>query len=46
MTKPVANPAMEAKLVGNEDKQVKMMVKRTEVSEFPGDKVLQERILK
>lgn len=38
--------AIEAKLIGNEDKRTQMMVKRTEVREILGDKVLQELILK
>lgn len=38
--------AIEAKLVGNEDKRTQLMVKRTEVREIVGDKVVQELILK
>jgi hypothetical protein len=38
--------AIEAKLIGNEDKRTQVMVKRTEVREIVGDKVMQELILK
>lgn len=38
--------AIEAKLIGNEDKATQMMVKRTEVREIVGDKVLQELVLR
>ena len=38
--------AIEAKLIGNEEKRTQVMVKRTEVREILGDKVLQELILK
>lgn len=38
--------ALEAKLIGNEEKRTQVMVKRTEVREIVGEKVLQELILK
>lgn len=38
--------AIMSKVVGTEDKQVQLMVKRTEVREIMGDKVMQELIIK
>jgi hypothetical protein len=38
--------AIEAKVIGNEEKRTQIMVKRTEVREIVGDKVMQELILK
>ena len=38
--------AIQSKLIGNEEKQAQIMVKRTEVREIVGDKVMQELILK
>jgi hypothetical protein len=38
--------AIEAKLIGNEEKRTQMMIKRTDVREIVGDKVMQELILK
>jgi hypothetical protein len=38
--------ALALKLLGPEDKQVQMMIKRTETREIVGDKVLQEITLK
>ncbi len=38
--------AIEAKVIGNEEKRTQVMVKRTDVREIVGDKVLQELILK
>jgi hypothetical protein len=38
--------AIMSKIVGSEDKQVQLMVKRTEVREIMGDKTMQELIIK
>ena len=38
--------AIMSKLVGSEDKQVQVMMKRTEVREILGDKTMQELIIK
>ena len=38
--------AIEAKIVGSEDKQVQLMTKRGEVREILGNKVMQELIIK
>jgi len=38
--------AIEAKVIGNEEKRIQVMVKRTEVREIVGDKVVQELVLK
>ena len=37
---------IQAKLIGNEEKRTQIMVKRTNVREIVGDKVMQELILK
>ena len=38
--------AIETKLIGNEDKRTQLMLKRTDVREIVGDKMMQELILK
>ena len=38
--------ALENKLIGGEEKRTQMMIKRTEVREIIGDKLMQELILK
>ena len=38
--------AIEAKLIGSEDKQVQLMTKRGEVREILGNKVMQELVTK
>ena len=38
--------AIENKLIGNEEKRTQMMIKRTDVREIVGEKLLQELILK
>jgi hypothetical protein len=38
--------AIMSKIVGSEDKQVQLMMKRTEVREIMGDKTMQELIIK
>ena len=38
--------AIEAKIIGPEDKQVQLMTKRVEMREILGDKVMQELIIK
>lgn len=38
--------AIEAKVIGNEEKRTQLMVKRTDVREIIGDKVVQELVFK
>jgi len=38
--------AIEVKLIGNEEKRTQLMIKRTDVREIVGEKVMQELILK
>ena len=37
--------AIQAKLIGNEEKRMRLMIKRTDVREIVGEKVMQELIL-